>query len=153
MALSQQWPLICNKFFSYFQISVQYTKQHNLNLPPVTPPPPLWKSSGCGENSALFFSLKVFFSNSDLVHGPNAAPVAAKIRRQMALQTFYQKSASKLQLSVLCQLSFLFLPGSPKAPLDMSKWGLKKSLFISNMCAGFFTERVYFSPDDCWKRI
>ena len=34
------------------------------------------------------------------------------------------------------------MPGSPKTPLDMSKWDLKIILFISNMHAGFFLYRT-----------
>ena len=45
---------------------------------------------------------------------------------------------STLQQSVLCQISCLFLPGSRKTPLDVSKRGLKIMLLIPNMNAGFF---------------
>ena len=40
--------------------------------------------------------------------------------------------------TVLCKFSFLFVPGSPKTALDMSKWDLKIILFVSNMSGGFF---------------
>ena len=44
---------------------------------------------------------------------------------------------STLQQSVLCKFLFLFLPGIPKMPLDMSK-GLNMILFISKIYGGFF---------------
>ena len=43
------------------------------------------------------------------------------------------KNMSTLQKSVLCQLSLLFSPGSPKRPMNVSKWDWKIILFISNL--------------------
>ena len=74
--------------------------------------------SGCGSGVIIILLKLFFFKFPDLVHGPTAAPVGAG-----------------------SQLSF-FLPGSSKTPHDMSKWGLKTILFISNMHAGFFLYRA-----------
>ena len=78
---------------------------------------PRKSSRGRGSIVLIFLLIFFFFKIPDLVHGPTAAPVATKNRRQMALQTFYGKSDSTIQQSVLCQVSFLFLPGSPKTPV------------------------------------
>jgi hypothetical protein len=51
----------------------------------------------------------------------SAAAVSGGNRREMALQTFYQRYDSTLRQSVLCQLSLLFSPGSPNTALDLSK--------------------------------
>ena len=52
------------------------------------------------------------------------------------------RAISKLMLLDGARFYFLFLPGSPKTPLDMSRWGPKIILFISNMYAGFFSYRA-----------
>ena len=61
-----------------------------------------------------------------------------RCRQKSLLDCARDKLYSTLQQSVLCKLSFLFVPGSPKTPLDMSKWDLKIILFVSNMSGGFF---------------
>ena len=83
---------------------------------------------GCGRGliSNLFF-LKI----PHLLHRPTTATFAGKNRRYMALQSSQQKSDSTLQ-SLLFKLLFLFLPGSPKTSLDMSKLDLHIIWFISN---------------------
>ena len=80
--------------------------------------------------------LQSFFCSSNyfyLVYRTTAAPVAAVNRCQMAPQNFYQKYDSTLQKSFLCQLSFLFCPGSLKMPINMFKLGLIIIQFISNL--------------------
>ena len=61
-----------------------------------------------------------------------------KIADRWRYRLYIKKSDSTLQQSVLCQLSFLFCPGSLKMSLNMSKLGLHIIRFISNFYGGVF---------------
>ena len=45
-------------------------------------------------------------------------------------------------MSVLCKISFLFLPSNPKTLLGMYKLGRNIIFFILNMYGGFFLKRA-----------
>ena len=92
---------------------------------------------GCGSD-VIIILLKLSFKNSWSCPRPTAAAVAGENRRLMALQTSYGNLTAHYNSQFCVSLYFFVFVGKPKTPLDMSKWGLKIVLFISNMHAGFF---------------
>ena len=83
------------------------------------------------------------------IHRPTEAGVAGGDRRQMALETTYQKSDTTLQQSVLCKLSFLYQSQSTHTSINRSKWGLNIIQLISSVHGDFFLLRASLVITTC----
>ena len=94
--------------------------------------PPCGSPAAAAEAVYTFFIKSFFFKIPDLVHRPTTAAVVTENHR-------YRLPKENLTAHYSCQFCvsfYIFLPGSPNMPLDMSKWGLRI------MYAGFFLYRA-----------
>ena len=118
---------------------------HIFNCGPEVPVGPILKISlvcrvrNCGRScrSGFLGILLISFSSSKFLNLSTGLPRRHRRQKSM-LDDFLLKFNSKLQQSVLCQLTFLFCAGSLTMPLNMSDLGLNMIRFISNFYWGVF---------------
>ena len=101
-----------------------------------------WRKSSRGRGRAVIIILLKLFLNSWSCPPAHRGAGRRKKSPLDGATDFLWKIWQHITTVSFASAFIFFVPESQKTPLDMSKWGLKIVLFISNMHAGFFWYRA-----------